>query len=282
MSYRIPSFGYPGGKVMIREWLVKRMPTYGRSYVEPFAGRGNVFWLAVHMLDFRQWHLNDPWTARWFDAIQKVKISDIPDELTWLIARMCSEYAKSRRDTDDLSVALESKVMFSGGTMGGSERAGMSSQYRNTPSLAGFKNCLVQAREIIKSVHPIITDVEWDALGLGELLETDFVYLDPPYENVHKDIYFHDTVDHVALLRYLLDAPHLWMISGYSSPLYRNRLGMPMARKKISKHMQHHTKQVKLEKMTECIWTNYTIGQDGSVVRKRMKRPMIRKKRLRK
>jgi site-specific DNA-adenine methylase len=281
MGYRIPSFGYPGGKTTIRQWMVNRMPVSGRKYVEPFAGRGNVFWLAAHMLDFRQWQLNDPWTARWFDAIQKVRMADIPDELSWIMARVCNNRSQTHRDTDDVSVALESRVSFSGGVRGrGSGLAGMSAMWRVHPSLKGFKKTLILARNILKTVRPQITGVDWNDCGLEKLSECDFVYLDPPYENADKYIYHHDTADHDQLLNYLVNAPHLWMLSGFRSRLYTGKLGRPYDRRLLTKHMQHHTKPGRLPKVVECIWTNYTIESDGSIVRKVMKRARIRKRRL--
>jgi hypothetical protein len=64
-----PTFGYPGGKAHLARTLVDLMPPSGRRYVEPFAGRGNVFWVASE-LDYQEWHINDIRTASWFEAIR--------------------------------------------------------------------------------------------------------------------------------------------------------------------------------------------------------------------
>ncbi len=273
MSYRVPGFSYPGGKVKLREWMVRRMPMSGGKYVEPFAGRGNVFWLAVHMLDYKEWWLNDPWTARWFEAIQRVDLRDIPNELNEFLVRLYRDRAVKHRETDDEAVAIEDNVMFSGGT-----KHGISDNWRRQRSLDGFKSRLLQARAILRSVSPKITALEWEECHLKDLSGKDFVYLDPPYETARKDLYHYDTIIHRDLLEYLLDAPHLWMISGYQSILYTRYLGAPQSQRTYRMLIhQHHVGEIPIMR-TECIWTNYTMGADGIPKRKRLKMRRISKK----
>jgi len=277
MGYRVPAFSYPGGKVKLREWLVRRMPLRGRRYVEPFAGRGNVFWLAVHMLDYREWWLNDPWTCRWFDAIQKVNLRDIPNELTEVLVRMYMKRATAHREDDDTSVAIEGRTMFSGGA-----KDGISRNWERSPSLIPFKRKILCARSILSSIQPKITDYSWNLCGLEDLSSRDFVYVDPPYYNASTSLYHCNTVNHRDLLVYLQDAPHLWMLSGYGSPLYTRYLGAPTGKRIHVVSCFQQSKSSAPIFHTECIWTNYTIGADGIVKRKRLKACRIRKKKLKK
>jgi site-specific DNA-adenine methylase len=46
------TFPYPGGKARLAPALVAMMPQNGRLYLEPFAGRGNVFFRAAQILKF--------------------------------------------------------------------------------------------------------------------------------------------------------------------------------------------------------------------------------------
>ena len=271
MKYKIPSFGYPGGKVKLRRWLVKRMPISGGKYAEPFVGRGNVFWLAAHMLDYKEWWLNDPWTARWFEAIQKVRLSDIPYQMTELLNRFYKKRALNARDVDDVAVAIESLTMFSGGAKGG-----ISMDILRRASTLCFKRNIRDACAILRMLHPRITALDWDCCGLEKLCSHDFVYFDPPYESATA-AYYYDTVDHRDLLIHLLNADYLWMISGYSSPLYRSYLGSPEATKK-SRISMHQPNTVLNKIKVECIWTNYTIGDDGVVRRKSLRRTRIKKR----
>ncbi len=273
MGYRVPAFSYPGGKAKLREWMVRKMPMSGEKYVEPFAGRGNVFWLAVHMLDFREWWLNDPCTARWFEAIQSVNLGEIPKKLDARSTRMYHERAKSR--DDNLSVALEPEVNFAGGVY---PRSGIKSVWRVRPSLSGFVERLKNARAILKSIRPNITSLDWKECDLGSLGSKDFVYMDPPYRSAARDLYTEDSVDHLELVRYLIDAPHLWMLSEYDDPLYSRWIGPPIGRKRsflyVSKVQPDESRRI----VEECLWTNYTIGADGIPKRKRLKMRRISKK----
>lgn len=40
-----PYFVYRGGKARLRRFIIRWIPTYGSTYLEPFAGRGNVFFI---------------------------------------------------------------------------------------------------------------------------------------------------------------------------------------------------------------------------------------------
>lgn len=273
MSYRVPSFSYPGGKARIRERLVKMMPSSGRRYVEPFVGRGNVFWLAAHMLSYREWWLNDPWTARWLEAVLHVDLRKMPKKLTPVLAGMYRSRALSDRASDDMAVVLEVQTMWAGG--------GTSINEHCKPSLEGFMRRILDARRILQGMGAKITDKEWDRYGLEKLGGEDFVYMDPPYLGGHPPSYYHDTVDHLSLVRYLVDAPHLWMISGNPTQTYKAYLGEPEASWQVKRSLfrkRHIMKTTSLA--TECVWTNYTIEDDGSVTRKIMKRRRIRKKKL--
>jgi hypothetical protein len=69
----MPTIAYPGGKARLAGKLTSFLPTRGRVYIEPFAGRGNLFWAAAERgLKFRRWWLNDIATAPFFAAIQEL------------------------------------------------------------------------------------------------------------------------------------------------------------------------------------------------------------------
>lgn len=269
----MPSFAYPGGKARIRNWLVRRMPLKGRRYVEPCVGRGNIFWLAAHVLDFREWWLNDPLTARWLEAIRDVDIDAIPNELSRALVEMYWRNSTKKRETDDVAVALETLTLWAGGGREINPRC-------HQKSIVGFKRRILRARSIMRSHRPRITSEDWRSCGLKLLTEDDFVYIDPPYMNATIR-YYTDKMDHEALLRHLVGAKHLWLISGYPSELYNRHLGAPDATRKVKRSVCITSKVNKADTIsTECLWTNYTLDVDGSACRKQMKRRTIRKKRL--
>jgi site-specific DNA-adenine methylase len=52
---------YPGGKGRLAPRIVSLLPRRGRTYLEPFAGRGNIFWEAVQQgLKFDRWRTGKP------------------------------------------------------------------------------------------------------------------------------------------------------------------------------------------------------------------------------
>jgi site-specific DNA-adenine methylase len=67
----MPKIPYPGGKARLAKQIISFLPKQGGTYLEPFAGRGNLFWSAVEMgLQYERWWLNDIATAPFFDAIR--------------------------------------------------------------------------------------------------------------------------------------------------------------------------------------------------------------------
>ncbi len=268
----MPSFSYPGGKVRLRKWLVSKMPFGGRWYVEPFAGRANVFWLASHVLGFQSWHLNDPETERWLEAVQVADLRSVPPRLTKALVRMYWQRARDHRAVDDVAVLLEPLTHWAGGAPESNPRA-------HLKPLSEFLRRVRQARQIIASMAPRITGWNWRDCNLCSLCNDDFVYLDPPYLNA-RIIYYENKVDHEALLKYLADAPHLWMISGYPSDLYSNYLGTPVATKHVPRIACRTTSVLTAARVSvDCVWTNYTL-ENGVAVRRSLKPRRIRKRKL--
>ena len=218
--------------------------------------------------------MNDPWTARWLDAVRKVRIRDIPDKISRALLEFYWRNSTAVRETDHVAVALEPVLLWAGGDPAINPRG-------HRKDLALFKKRLLRARSIMNALQPRITSRNWDCCGLDELGEKDFVYFDPPYMDATIG-YYRDKMDHRNLVRHLLEAPYLWMISGYTSPLYLRYLGPPEATKQIRRSVCITSRVDRAGSLsTECLWTNYSILDDGSVVRKRMRRRRILKKKCR-
>jgi hypothetical protein len=48
---------YPGSKGRMAKTIVSYLPMTGNTYIEPFAGRASVFWLAATQLNYQRWWL---------------------------------------------------------------------------------------------------------------------------------------------------------------------------------------------------------------------------------
>lgn len=237
-----PTFSYPGGKARMAKTIVAMAPPLGRLYVEPFAGRANVFWRAAGELAYNKWHLNDIRTAPWLESIR-----DLGHEL---VVPPCTrlEYNKRLADSKNgcpYARMLEPYFTYSGAGFGsGSFR---SNKYGGSTQ-GGFQQSIQAAQHIIHATGATITSADWkEALaGLGA---DDFVYFDPPYLDCNVTAYRPSDLDHKELVQHLLEAPYRWILSEYDQPLYRNAFAAPCLQLKAT--TRHGAPRV------ECLWKNF-------------------------
>jgi site-specific DNA-adenine methylase len=217
----MPAIPYPGGKARLAKQIIEFLPSEGgRTYLEPFAGRGNLFWAAAEQgLKFRKWWLNDLNTALFFEAIQKLgdKIEVPP--------RSRSEFERQReayKSGDPTAIVLSPYLTFSGG---GYRNAGTDGKH--AVSASGYERTLRECHRILARTRPRITALDWRQLGLEKLTQDDVVVLDPPYPNAQVKAYTHETVDYEHLVDTLLRAKFRWLLCGYLHPVL-HRLGKPI------------------------------------------------------
>jgi site-specific DNA-adenine methylase len=250
----MPRIPYPGGKARLAKQIISFLPGEGRTYLEPFAGRGNLFWAAVEGgLKFRRWWLNDINTAPFFDAIQKLgdKIEVPP--------RSRSEFDRQReadKSGDPTATVLSPYLTFSGG---GFRYAGKGGEH--AVSASGYQRTLRECHRILTRTRPRITALDWRKLGLEKLTQDDVVILDPPYPGADVKAYSEETVDYERLVDVLLKARFKWLLCGYPHPLL-HRLGRPI----WARDMQLLCVQIKQgqEGRSECLWSNFSPEVDKS------------------
>jgi site-specific DNA-adenine methylase len=236
-----PTFSYPGGKARMAKLLVSMMPTEGRRYVEPFAGRGNVFWRAAMELNFSEWHLNDLRTCPWLTAIR-----DHGHELRvprCTLAEYLKRWADYKRGCP-YACLLAPFLTFSGEGYG----AGGYRSNRNGGSTAGgYQQSIRMAQHIMRATEPMLTALDYKQTldGLGQ---HDFAYVDPPYRDGAVTSYGPDDLNHRQLVDILVKAPFRWMLSEYDQPLYREAFGAPIL--KQAAETRHGKTRM------ECVWTS--------------------------
>lgn len=235
----IPSFSYPGGKARLRSWILDYAPTFGNKYVEPFAGRGNVFFLARTRLNFKSWHLNDLYMKSWFLTLCMSPMFQFPSKNP---TREDFEWLKANK-TSTLSVLMEPIVTYSGGGYD----LGMKAERRARPMMADYKKKCHLAAEMLATVK--ITGLKWP-LVLDGLGSDDFVYVDPPYMGVDVGTYWSEMVNHSALYDCLKTARFRWLLSEYANPTVVRVLGQPLATKPVKSSFGGYLK-------TECLWRNF-------------------------
>ena len=256
MKFKIPGFSYPGGKVRLRKWLVSMMPKTGGTYVEPFAGRGNVFWYAACALKFDSWWLNDPIMLPFFNAIKDIDLAEIPIALTPNEANRMALESRSNNPSN-LSLVMSPRIMFSGGCRSGNRtviRTSKTSIHKFRSRL--YKNTLQMAKRILRWVNPSITEILWDQLCIDDLSKDDFCYLDPPYYQNNAG-YELDTIDHPSFLKRVKQLSCRWLLSGYDSTLYRDQLGTPLRTREVSLFQSRLYGKATRTTRIECVWRNY-------------------------
>ncbi|MBE3584965.1 MAG: DNA adenine methylase [Thermoanaerobacter sp.] len=225
-----PVLKYPGAKWSLAKWIVSHMPPH-RVYLEPFFGSGAVF--------FAKWpsHIEtindiDGQVVNMFRIIR-----ERPDELAWLIemtpwAR--AEYYESYELTGD---PLEDARRFlvrcwqaHGAKLGG--KCG----WRNDIQGRKGTNMPLQWKRLpmrILAVAERLKDVQIECQPALKLIERYrhpevLIYADPPYplSTRTRALYRHEMTeeDHIKLLDALDRHPGPVLLSGYSCPLYDERL----------------------------------------------------------
>ncbi len=200
------------------------LPKSGDTYVEPFAGRGSVFWVAATQLNYQRWWLNDLRTAPSFRAVLSV------GGTLQVSPRTKAEYYiqwEAFNGGDATAILLEPYLTLAGGGYGKGGFGG-----KRTASQASYQRIIRECPRIMKVMSPKITSLDWSETlkGLGK---NDTVFLDPPYLDGNVRAYRADDVDHEELVRVLLKAKFRWVLSGYAHPVYAG-LGKPCHARRCS------------------------------------------------
>ena len=249
-SASIPGYAYPGGKKRLRKTIVGFMPQRGDTYAEPFAGRGNVFWLAASALQYSHWHLNDLRTAPFFEAIlTHGNTIQVPEHTREEFERnkIASMYG------DPIAALLEPYLTFSG--------AGYAAGYRSaigSPTQAGYERTLRSAHQILIQTQPQITSLDWKCAA-SELGQGDFAFYDPPYLGAKVHGYGVGDLDHAELVAELKNAKYRWLLSEYHNPLYVDAFGPPFWTKNVqlcSTNFLHNRDHGRARRV-ECLWRNF-------------------------
>jgi hypothetical protein len=243
----MPVIGYPGGKARLSRTIVSFLPKRGHTYVEPFCGRGNLFWSAVSIgLKYRNWWLNDIATISFFDAIQRA------GHALRVPRRSKAEYDSQKeafRSGDLRAILLEPYLSFSGGGYFGAGR-----KLGGGASAHGYQKTIRQCHRIMQHAKPRLTSLDWRDMGLERLTADDVVVLDPPYPDSNARSYTDEGLDYEAIVDLLLRAKFRWILCGYPHPLLC-RLGKPFWARDVRFLCVRDTYH--REERSECLWSNF-------------------------
>lgn len=240
-----PKISYPGAKGRMAATLVSFMPSHGRTYVEPFVGRGNVFWAAALNCDFERWVINDIQTAQFFTALHergaRIKVPE----------RTREEFYRQKRRFQEGSpraILLEPYLTFSGG---GYAKGGFGGN--RSANADSYTNTLRQCSEILRDTAAIVTSQDWAEMGLDRLGVDDFVFLDPPYYGADVRAYSSQRFDYEGLVEALRRAKYRWLLTEYRQSFYVDKLGEPFYEREVQLACDRRGTKSRVE----CCWKNY-------------------------
>jgi hypothetical protein len=94
----IPHFAYPGGKARHAKRIISLFPPVGDRFVDVFAGRGNLTWAVMSLLNYRRYWVNALGTHHFFIGV--AFCGGLPDLTESLIqSRTVDYYDKSKAET---------------------------------------------------------------------------------------------------------------------------------------------------------------------------------------
>ena len=253
-STKVPTFAYPGAKAKLAKNIAAMLPS-GKRFVEPFAGRGNVFfYVAAHNM-YRSYWLNDIQTAPFLFTMRIGHILGVPKpgkESLYKYRAIARDKTKSplRRNHALLS---EPYLCWNGGVYGQSGGTGGGTQ-------AGYYKKLRLASEILRGTDTKITRLDYRDV-LTQCGEGDVIYLDPPYMNANVKAYTDKTLEHREMVEILKSAKFKWILSEYKQPLYIEAFGEPVLRISVKRGMGKPNGGSKGQKeAVECFWTNFAVA----------------------
>lgn len=264
----IPAYRYEGGKGILRNWICQYLPKdldeSSSIWVEPFVGRGNMFWYVCHLSKFGAFWLNDLRTIPFFRALAEVDIGRVPAFIyRWDYPKLREDYESG----DPLALCIEPALCWSGrglevSTIGsfvpgkltetGEDIAHNFQQSRYIDYLRTSQRILQYFGDRVILTELDFKDLPWDTFD-----ESYFVYLDPPYLSANVSTYSEQSYDATALIETLRNAKFRWLLSEYKHPLYLRAFGNPIAEKATAATIVKVRVGESKPKRVECLWSNY-------------------------
>jgi len=234
-------FAYPGGKAKIFKQLFEHFEHVGRWYIEPFAGRGNIFFNFFQVACFEQYFINDLNTGRFFKAIKEADFSKLPLEMS----PMEFESLRWRSESGDpIAIALEPVITFSGRGYSNGSNLGHYDFNRYYQKFKFIQGILNDSRIKLSATN-------WENLPWDNFNSEDFIYCDPPYYK--EDGYSYKNIDHEELIHRLRTTDANWCISGWLNELYEDLLGEPILKFERRKDMVAGSQGIEVV-VDECLW----------------------------
>lgn len=218
----VPTFKMHGSKARTAPWIIAKFPTF-RRLLEPFAGRGNIFYRACSECNFESALLNDVNSWPFLEALRDYSgdwgfVDDgVIDKDVWL-------RWKDSPQSHERALAESYVARFGSSYDIGPALAGGDS--KNGHSRSNTIRRMQEAQRLFREKQVQITRLDWEEfLDSLVLSPDDLVYLDPPYDVPQKVHY--KNIDQDKFLAKVKALPCSVFVSGYTSPRYERELSGP-------------------------------------------------------
>lgn len=239
-----PAFRHMGGKARLRKWLVSHFPDGDSGlYLEPFAGKGNVYYEARRRLRYDRWALSDI-NAEFLFSVLRADLDSLPEAVDR------SDFETWKNNKRLIATLIEPRITFAGKGYG----HGFSGSSGTHVGYSG-----PQYRRVCEAARVLLQDVDIQQLSWEQALDVfrpSFVYLDPPYYGTNAS---YKNIDHGALIQRLNGATFDWALSGYRNSLYDTKLDFRCRFEYERNSEIKSSNSGKREAVIETLWTNYDL-----------------------
>lgn len=215
-----PTFKMHGSKARTAKWIASHFPTKFNRLIEPFAGRGNVFFRSCSECDFNSVVLNDTNTGPFLKALRDYK-GDYSFVDAGEIGKVQWQAWRDAPPSHERAMAESYVARFGSSYDTGPTKAGGDSAngHSRDNTIRRFK----AGGELLRQKDAQIFELDWKSFVSGlEIKEGDVVYLDPPYD-VPQHVHY-GNINHDELLEWCKSLACPVYITGYTSPRYESAL----------------------------------------------------------
>ncbi len=260
-----PTWSYHGSKATIARWIVSHIPQKIHFYVEPFAGRANVFFRLITTPGYSITGgtlLNDKFNHEWYSSIiaYQGNWEFLPDVVNQSVFEKWRDHPQCVERT-----LIEPVVTYHSNryNMNSAASSDVGSSFYSPNFAANWRKKYLLTQSLLRQHKPVITGLDYLEFfeSIKDSLTPDCViYCDPPYLAPYDEGRTYPNIQHIDLLDVVKTLPCKVLISNYENPLYLSQLANWRLEKKTrvspAKGRQKGHAGGRTEKV-ECLWLNY-------------------------
>lgn len=246
-------FRWPGAKNNLGRTILSYSPIKeGGKFIDVCAGRGALtFWAWELGFEFETFIINDPRTAKFFEALR-----DVGDKVRTPPRRSREEFDKQAllaKQGDQQAILLQAWLCHNGATY---DSGGFSSSGgRRSPE--SFKRIVQAGCLALREKNVRISGDDWFSCFEREKPgPEDLALFDGPYMECNVAPYKPWNILPVEVIAELQSARYQWILCEYYQPMLVAAFGEPVFKKEVQLRATNFKQTGGQERRVECIWTS--------------------------